>query len=1106
MLMNRTDMFKVVMLSIVMMLFVINPTAAHAEGEALWMRYPAISPDGSAIVFSYQGDLFIVPSSGGKATALTRHQAYDFKPVWSPDGETIVFASNRFGNFDLFKVPVGGGKAQRLTYNSSGDIPASFSADGKYILFEAVRGDNQEAGLFPTRALAELYKVGVNGGRPSQVLTTPAHNAIFNRTGQWLLYHDRKGVENNWRKHDTSAFARDIWLYDAKTGAHTKLTDYAGDDRNAVWSKDEKSIFFLSEKSGSFNVWKMERANSSKLRQITSHKNHPVRFLTGSAKGDLCYGFHGEIYVLPSGSKTARRVNVSIPVDESINQDEFVTINSGATEMALSPNGKEIAFIARGEVFVTSVNHTTTKRITNTPEQERSISFSPDGKNLLFAAEIGNSWSLYQAELPRKSEKYFHNATIVKVKPLLKTEKETFQPAYSPNGKEVAFLEERTILKVLNLADKKVRTIMGSDKNYSYTDGDQWFQWSPDGKWFLVRFSDRGRWIMEVGLVNASGKEKIINLTNSGYLDLSPKWGMKGKMMYWLTNRRGMRSHGSWGSQADIYGMFFTQKAFDRFNLSKEELELLKEQEKEKKGKEKKAKNNKSDKSDKSDKSEKAKGKKKADKKEETKPLKIDLKNIEDREARLTIHSSDLADAVLSPDGEKLVYLSRFEKGHDLWINQIRERKTRLLAKLNARGGSLAFDKKGKNVFVLSGGRIVKIDVNSGKQKPVGFSGEMRLRKEGERAYFFEHVWRQVLKKFYVKDLHGVDWDFFKKEYRKFLPYITNNFDFAEMLSEMLGELNASHTGAYYRYSARNADSTANLGLFFDETYKGDGLKVKEVIEKGPLDRADSKVKPGVLITKINGKAIKDGKNYFPLLNRQAGKKMLLTLSDPTGKRKWEETLKPVNARSISRLLYERWVKQRRAMTGKLSGGRLGYVHVRNMNDSSFRVVYSEVLGRNNDKEGIVIDTRFNGGGNLHDDLATFFSGKQYLTYVPRGRAIATQPIRRWTKKSIVVMDEGNYSDAHMFPYAYRALGTGKLVGMPVPGTGTSVWWENLQDRSLVFGIPQIGYIGSDGKYLENNQVEPDYLVDNDPQSVAKGRDKQLEKAVEVLLKELDKK
>jgi tricorn protease len=318
--------------------------------------------------------------------------------------------------------------------------------------------------------------------------------------------------------------------------------------------------------------------------------------------------------------------------------------------------------------------------------------------------------------------------------------------------------------------------------------------------------------------------------------------------------------------------------------------------------------------------------------------------------------------------------------------------------------------------------------------------------------------------------------------------------------------LNASHTGSGYRYNMNNGDATALLGLFYDQGHKDAGLKVKEVIAKGPIDKASSKVKEGTIIRKINGVTLTAGMNHYPLMNRQAGKKVLLTLYDPATKKEWEETAKPIGINPLYRLLYDRWVKQRRDMTERMSKGRLGYVHVRGMNDASFRVVYSEVLGRYANKEGIIVDTRFNGGGNLHDGLANFLNGKKYFSYVPRGQKIAEQPIRSWIRKSIVVMNEGNYSDAHMFPYAYRALKIGKLVGMPVPGTGTSVWWESLQDPTLYFGIPEIGYLGSDGKFLENQQIEPDVKVNNDPVSAAKGRDKQIETAIKVLLKDIDNK
>ncbi len=1066
--------------SLIILVVVFLSSSLTSKEFAQWKRYPVISPDGSKIAFSYQGDLFVVSSNGGTPIQLTRHEAYDFNPVWSPDGKYIAFASDRFGNFDIFIIPANGGKSKRLTFHSASDIPSGWTSDSKFVLFSSARMDSVKSSLFPVSVLPELYMVSIKAERPIQILTTPAIDAQINKEGTKIIYHDQKGYENKWRKHHTSSIARDIWIYDIKSGKHTKLTKFAGEDRNPVWSPDEKTIYYLSEKSGSFNVWKMDMNNPENIKQITFFKKNPVRFLSISKTGVLCFGYDGDIYIKKEGEKP-KKVITNIRVDFAKNPVTPKTFMSGATEMALSPNGKEIAFIVRGEVFVTSVDFSDTKRITHTPEQERSVSFSPDGKKLLFAGEINNSWNLYEASIVRKDEPYFYASTLVKVKPLLVTKEETFQPSYSPDGKKVAFLENRTTLRVMDLKTKKIITVLPGDKNYSYSDGDQWYRWSPDSKWLLVTYLDKKRWVSEVGLVDAEGKKPVINLTNSGYNDEMPKWAMKGNMMIWASDMMGYRSHGSWGSEYDIYGMFFNQKTFDRFKLSKSDYELLKEREKKIKKKQKK--NN------------QKKGKTK-------KPIKIDLKNMEDRIVRLTVRSSDIVDGDLTPDGETLVYISRYKKGFAVWTNKIREKKVKLLTKLSSWAGGITFDKSGKNVFLLSKGRIIKLNIQNGRIKPVSFMARMDLNYTKEKEYLFEHVWRQVKEKLYDPNLQGVDWNYYKKEYSKFIPSITNNYDFAELLSEMLGELNVSHTGSGYRAMRRDGDSTAALGLFFDTNYKGEGLKIAEVIEKGPFDNAETKVKAGIIIKKINGVLIKEKMNYYPLLNHKAGKRILLTLYNPKTRATWEEVVKPINFYVQNNLLYQRWVKQRRLLTEKLSNGKLGYVHVRGMNSGSFRKVFSEIMGRNYDKEGIIVDTRFNGGGWLHDDLVVLLSGKKYMTFYPRGRKIGIEPMNRWVKKSVVIVGESNYSDAHMFPYSYKELGIGKLVGMPVPGTGTAVWWELLQDPTIYFGIPQVGMLGNDGKYLENQQLYPDYQVKNDPESSARGEDKQLEKAVKVLLNE----
>lgn len=361
------------------------------------------------------------------------------------------------------------------------------------------------------------------------------------------------------------------------------------------------------------------------------------------------------------------------------------------------------------------------------------------------------------------------------------------------------------------------------------------------------------------------------------------------------------------------------------------------------------------------------------------------------------------------------------------------------------------------------------------------------------------------MKRFYEKNLHGVNWEAMTKVYRKFLPHINNNYDFSEMLSEMLGELNVSHTGSSYRPSLQS-ESTAHLGVFFDWDYTGKGLRIAEVIEKGPFNNKHSKAAPGVIIEKIDGIEITPETDYNILLNGKTAQKVLVSFYNPSNKERWDEVVKPYNTSGMEYLLYRRWVKQRAQDVDKWSNGRLGYVHIASMDDGSFRTIYSDILGKYNNREGIVIDTRFNGGGRLHEDIEILFSGKKYFTQVVRGREACDMPSRRWNKPSIMLTCEANYSNAHGTPWVYRHTNIGKLVGMPVPGTMTSVNWETLQDPSLVFGIPVIGYQLPDGSYLENTQLEPDIKVANSPETIVKGEDTQLKTAVEELLKELDTK
>ena len=1059
--------------------------AIAAQDSPLWLRRNDISPDGTTIVFNYKGNIYTVPTAGGQAKQITSNAAYDTDPLWTSDGKEIVFASYREKGKDIYKVSAEGGAPTRLTSHPANETPLAVLKDGS-ILFSA--NIQQDAGYGDFPGNAQIYITGKNGGRPVQVTSLPISSLSVNAEGT-VIYEDWKGYEDALRKHHTSSVTRDIWVYRPAAGGETlsingqgsftRLSKFAGEDRNPVFAADGDTFYYLSEADGTFNIYKSSLSSPDKTVQLTFGKGNPVRHLSVSDNGVLSYSYDGELYTLKEGGQPSK-VAVKIVTDQIERPIEERTLTSGATALAVSPDGKEVAIVLRGDVFVTSVDHRTTKRITNTAEQERGVSFSKDGRTLYYAAERNGHWGIWQTSLTDKNDKGFTYAVKMEEKLVTAPGETCFQMQVSPDGKMLAYLKDRTAVAVMDIKSGKERILLDKSVNYSYSDGDQSFEWSPDSRYILCNYQANGGWNNEdVALIDVETGE-ITDLTESGYTDSNFRWALKGKAMTWASDRAGYRSHGSWGAEDDIYIMFFDGMRYLDFMRDKEDREIAEMMKDEKEKKDEK------------------KDSVKAEKKPEALVLQLD--DRKDRIVRLTRSSGRLGDHYLTQDGKKLYYMVRLENGMDLCMLDLENNSVKVVSK--GVYGSLYPTADDKHIYLLSGGGISKMSTANGSRETVSFSGDFEYKAAEEREYIFNHVWKQVNEKFYVTDIHGIDWEGYRKTYEKFLPHIDNNFDFQEMLSEMLGELNGSHTGARYQY--RSGLNMADLGVLYDLDHEGDGLKIKEVVKGGTLYIQDPEVKAGDIIEAIDGTKISAGMDWYPLLKGKYGKKTVLTISKG-GKKAVDIYVEP--AATMATQLYRRWVEQREEMVKEMSGGRVGYVHVEGMDSESFRRVYSDLLGKYRTCEAVIVDTRHNGGGWLHDDLATLLDGTGYISFEPRGQYIGTEPYNKWTKPSCVLIGEDNYSDACGFPYVYKTLGIGKLIGAPVPGTMTAVWWETQIDPTIVFGIPQVGAIGvKEGRYLENMQIEPDILVYNDPASVLRGEDKQLEAAVAEMLKTIESK
>ncbi len=1047
--------------------------------EAPLPRHPAPSPDGSQIAFSWQGDIWLVPAVGGQARRVTAHPAAERFPVWSRDGRFIAFASERYGNLDVFVMPTdGSSEPRRLTFASVDDVPTAFDAAGDGVLFTSRRDES-------TRRMPAIYRVPLVGGTETLVQAALGWWATPSADGSALAYV-RGDTEWTRRGYRGSA-NRDLWLH-RSSGEDLQLTDFEGDDDRPGWV-DDRTLAFLSARAGRKNLFLLD-LTSREARQLTFHDGSDVRFPRLSADGRLlAYEFEDAIWTVPAAGGEPHRLRVDVPADQVRNPRRRVRATDGATELAVSPDGKLAAFVVHGDVFVTAVVSKDdqaiaappTVQVTATPERERDISWSPDGARLLFASERGGFADLHTAR-PADEATPWTESFEFPVERLTSSPEHDHSARFSPDGKLVAFVRGKGTL-VVAAADGSGEKVLLEHWEAPVC------EWSPDGRWLACSVTDQD-YNSEIWVLSAAGGEPY-NLSRHPDEDVDPRWSPDGKRLVWATKRH--------GSSFDVWGAWLTRVDHERTPAEWLKYWMEKDRPKDKGG----------DAGGREGAGTGAAGERAEPQLPE---VKIDLDDLWERARPITDLPGDEGLGLVSLDGKRLVFAADHEGERDLysvrWDGEDLERLTT--------GGQapseVQQERESKAVFYLDeGGHIRRVGLDGSAGDPVPFAARYEVSTAVERGMVFDEAWRALQEWFYDPAFHGVDWPAQRARYRPWALAASHDDDFADVLNLMLGELNASHMGYYPPDPADPGEVTGWLGAFFDPTAGGPGLLVREVLRDSPAAREDVRLAPGERLLAVNGRPVGEHDNVHAFLADTVRQRVVLTIraADSSERR---AVVVPVSFAEQRQLRYEEWSRQRRRIVDQRSGGRLGYIHIQGMSIPSFEGFERDLYAAASGKDGLIIDVRSNGGGWTTDYLLAVLAVRRHAFTVPRGgdpkvRAYPQDrlPLAAWTRPTLTLCNEESYSNAEIFSSAFRELGRGLVVGTPTFGAVISTGATTTLDEGTV-RLPMRGwYVASTGANMENNGTRPDILVEQPPaEDTSADRDTQLERAVEALLAGLE--